>query len=71
MTIIPAKINLNQDLSIVRTEITDIEYINKNFEDEIIEKLKIIHDDHWKSINQINTSIKLQYYHLIKLKKFE
>ena len=54
-----SKIKLNQNLSIVRTEINDIEYINKNFEDEIIEKLKIIYDDYWKSINQINTSIKL------------
>ena len=54
-----SKIKLNQDLSIVRTEITNINYINKNFENEIIEKLKIIYDDHWKSINQINTSIKL------------
>ncbi len=54
-----SKIKLNQNLSIVRTEINNIEYINKNFEDEIIEKLKIIYDDYWKSINQINTSIKL------------
>ena len=72
-----SKINLNQNSSIVRTEIKNVDSMNKDSELEIIKKLKIIYDDYWKSINQINTSIKLSITisldskNLNKIKMFE
>tara|TARA_Y100000590_G_scaffold203732_1_gene231157 strand:+ start:1273 stop:2349 length:1077 start_codon:yes stop_codon:yes gene_type:complete len=54
-----SKVNLNKQYKIINTKYMDINIDNLNSIKNVIKKLKIIYEDEWKKINQINSSIKI------------
>jgi hypothetical protein len=54
-----SKIYLDESFKINNQKFNDIDLSDKNDLNNILTKLKNIYEDHWKNINQINTSIKL------------
>ena len=54
-----SKIQLNQSLKIDNQAYENIELSNEKDFELVLTNLKIYYENHWKSINQINTSIKL------------
>tara|TARA_Y100001970_G_scaffold220915_1_gene271435 strand:+ start:3467 stop:4543 length:1077 start_codon:yes stop_codon:yes gene_type:complete len=54
-----SKVNINNNLVISNQNFKEINIENINNLMEVINSLKIIYENHWKKINQINTSIKL------------
>jgi len=54
-----SKINLNQSFKINNKKFTNINLSNEKDFLFVIKEMKIIYEDYWKKINQINTSIKL------------
>ena len=54
-----SKINLNDNVILKNQTFTDFDLNSLDEVDNIIQTLKVIYEDHWKNINQINTSIKL------------
>ena len=54
-----SKINLKQSFKINNKKFTNINLSNEKDFLFVIKEMKIIYEDHWKKINQINTSIKL------------
>jgi hypothetical protein len=54
-----SKMNLNQSFKINNTKFDNIDLLNEKDSLFVMQELKIIYEDYWKKINQINTSIKL------------
>ena len=54
-----SKVNINNNLVISNQSFNDINIENSKSLIGVINSLKIIYENHWKKINQINTSIKL------------
>ena len=54
-----SKINLDGKISLVNNEYNDLNIENQKEINVVINQLKLIYENHWKKINQINTSIKL------------
>jgi len=54
-----SKIKLNQSYKIHSKKFETIDLLKEEDVDLILDNLKTIYEDYWKSINQINTSIKL------------
>ena len=54
-----SKIQLNQSFIIDNQKFENIDSLFKKTPHELIDKLKIVYENYWKSINLINTSIKL------------
>ncbi len=72
-----SKMNLNQYSKINNERFNDINLSNEKDFYFVLKELKIIYEDYWKKINQINTSIKLPLTisinakHYNKIKVFE
>ncbi len=66
-----SKINLNSQLSLVNSEYKNINISKNQNIETIIDQLKSIYENHWKKINQINTSIKLSATLMIDSKDHE
>jgi hypothetical protein len=71
------KINLNQKMDIKNLKFDNLN-LDKNDElEKLINKLKMIYENHWKSKNEINTSVKLSLtvsidnFDNLKISKFE
>ena len=64
-----SKINLDGKISLVNNEFNDLNIDNDNEINGAINQLKLIYENHWKKINQINTSIKLSATLAIDSKK--
>ena len=54
-----SRISLDGNISLKNQSFSKINFNNNDDIDIIINKLKIIYEDYWKTYNQINTSIKL------------
>ena len=54
-----SRITLDENISLKNQSFSKINFDNKDDIDIIINELKIIYEDYWKTYNQINTSIKL------------
>ncbi len=54
-----SRISINDEMILKNQSFTNININNQDHIKNIIKQLKIIYEDHWKQINQINTSIKL------------
>jgi hypothetical protein len=54
-----SKINLNNNLKVNNQKYLNVNLKSEKDIDKILEDLKIIYEDYWKKINEINTSIKL------------
>ena len=54
-----SRINIMNDLILKNQTYFDIDINNEDHIKNMIQDLKIIYEDHWKSVNQINTSLKL------------
>ena len=65
-----SKINLNNEFSIINSNFKNVNIKMNNFHDDIIFKMKSIYENKWKSINKINTSIKLKIYVSVNSKKY-
>ena len=55
-----SRISINDDTILKNLTFSKIDISNTKDIKNIIENLKIVYEDHWKNLNQINTSIKLQ-----------
>jgi len=64
-----SKIQLNNSLKIDNQKFTDIE--SSEDIDLLISNLKIVYENYWKNINQINTSIKLPLTIFLNSKKYK
>ena len=71
------RISVNDDTVLKNLSFSKIDINNTQDIENIINNLKIIYEDHWKGINQINTSIKLDLTisvdnsNIIKIDQFE
>ena len=54
-----SRISLNDEMILKNQSFSSINIDNQDHVRNIIKRLKIIYEDHWKQINQINTSIRL------------
>ena len=54
-----SKISINDDIILKNLSFSKIDISKTEDVMSIIENLKIVYEDHWKNLNQINTSIKL------------
>ena len=54
-----SKINIQNNLTIKNQSFVDLDIENDLQLEKVINELKIIYEDYWKSSNQINTSIRL------------
>ncbi len=54
-----SKISMNGQIKLKNLTFSKIDLDNSESVTNIIENLKILYEDHWKNLNQINTSIKL------------
>ena len=54
-----SKIKLNEDYKIISNIFEEVNLEDKDSLNSFIKNLKIVYEDNWKSINKINTSIKL------------
>ena len=54
-----SKMNLNQSFMINNKKFNNIDLLNEKDFFLVLEEMKIIYENYWKKINQINTSIKL------------
>ena len=50
---------MNGQIKLKNLTFSKIDLDNSESVNNIIENLKILYEDHWKNLNQINTSIKL------------
>ena len=72
-----SKINFNNKKTLINTNIKNIDFDNNDEINKLIENLKFSFEDHWKSQNEINTSVKLPLtisvdnYNNIKINKLE
>ena len=72
-----SKINFNNKKTLINTNIKNIDFDNNDEINKLIENLKLSFEDHWKSQNEINTSVKLPLtisvdnYNNIKINKLE
>ena len=57
-----SKIYLNKELSIINTNFKNININNRSYYNLVINNLKLIYENKWKSLNKINTSINLNIY---------
>ena len=64
-----SRISVNDDTVLKNLSFSKIDINNTQDIENIINNLKIIYEDHWKGINQINTSIKLPLR--IRMKSFD
>ena len=64
-----SRIFMNDEIVLKNLSLSKIDINNSQNINSIIENLKIIYEDHWKKINQINTSIKLPLK--VKIKSFD
>tara|TARA_B100000035_G_scaffold162318_1_gene138269 strand:- start:1402 stop:2481 length:1080 start_codon:yes stop_codon:yes gene_type:complete len=64
-----SRISVNDDTVLKNLSFSKIDINNTQDIENIINNLKIIYEDHWKGINQINTSIKLPLK--IRMKSFD
>ena len=64
-----SRIFMNDEIVLKNLSLSKIDINNSQNIKSIIENLKIIYEDHWKNINQINTSIKLPLK--VKIKSFD
>ena len=64
-----SRISINDDTILKNLTFSKIDISNTKDIKNIIENLKIVYEDHWKNLNQINTSIKLQLK--IKIKSLD
>ncbi len=55
-----SRISINDDTILKNLTFSKIDIDSNQDIKNIIENLKIVYEDHWKNLNQINTSIKLQ-----------
>ena len=61
---------INNEFSIIISNFKNVNIKMNNFHDDIIFKMKSIYENKWKSINKINTSIKLKIYVSVNSKKY-
>ena len=61
-----SKITINNNIVLKNLSFSDVDFNNKNKREDLISRLKIVYEDHWKNLNEINTSIKLPIYIKIK-----
>ena len=54
-----SRISINDNLILKNLTFARIDINNDKQIEEIIENLKVVYEDYWKNLNQINTSIKL------------
>ena len=54
-----SKVNFSKQYKIINTKYTDFDINNLDSIKSIIKKLKIIYENEWKKVNQINSSIRL------------
>ena len=55
-----SRISINDDTILKNLTFSKIDINSTKDIKNIIENLKVVYEDHWKNLNQINTSIKLQ-----------
>jgi hypothetical protein len=66
-----SKINLNNTFKVINQKYSNYDLNNEKDFEKILEKQKIIYEDHWKKNNEINTSIKLPLTISIDSKNYE
>ena len=66
-----SKVNINNNLVISNQSFQDVDIKNTKELTKTIKSLKEIYENHWKKINQINTSIKLTLNIILDSKNYE